>query len=96
MFSIGDKVSIAFNKMPESEVARLEAAVSHSGIPGKRPEGLKSKVAQGRHQTAARTGTILEQRTGESGVSYLVNVDTENLPRGRQRVVIEDDLALIE
>ncbi len=92
IFDIGDRVTLAFNAMPDEEKERLEKAVSHTGIAGKRPDGLKSKVVQAMHQTVAQTGTVLERRGTAEGITYLVKVDVDKLPQGRQRVVPEEKL----
>lgn len=86
--SLGARVSIAFETMSDDERERLETARS-----GKKAS--PSKVDQGQHQTVAQTGTVVEQRLGADGVSYLVCVDDANLPRGRLRAVIEEDLSAI-
>lgn len=77
-FERGTKVSIAFNKMPDEERVRFKKA--------------ECRIDQPNHQTEAQTGTILEQRVGESGIQYLVKVDVKNSPTGRQRVIAEDKL----
>lgn len=90
-FEIDDKVSIAFNKMPDEERKRLEGAVSTAKLGG---NPKKSKVDQGNHQTVAQTGTVLEKRLTSDGVKYLVLVDLKNSP-GKKRVIDGKDLTLI-
>ena len=86
MLAIGDKVELAFNKMPAEERNRLENAVS-----GRR----KSKVDQKNHQTEANTGVVEAVQTTAIGTEYLVRVNLKKSVRGRLRIIPEGRLSKI-
>jgi len=76
-FSLGDKIQVHPNLMPDEERKRLESSKD-------------SRVDQAMHQTVPDAGVIEGISKTVSGTKYLVRVFVSNKPQGAMRYYSED------